>query len=180
MMHRNYSRRQAGDGFTLIELLVTLSVFAILVALGLPSIEESIRNSRITAQNNEMLSLLYYARSEAVRRNTSVAVQILPTTEGWDAIVQDPSNEADIEGCVPGQLRCTSNTRVSLSANTSVLTFNNRGYIRDLDDPWTGETMYLQHENCLGQRQRRRVDITATGQIFSCGLPCDSTEACPL
>ena len=179
-MDSNFSRLSVSDGFTLIELITALSVFALLVAWSFPSIEESIRNSRITAQNNEMLSMLHYARSEAVRRNTSVPVQVLSTSEGWDAIVQDPSNEADIEGCVPGQLRCTSNTQANLTANTGLLTFNNRGYIRDLDDPWTGETIYLQHENCQGQRQRRRIDITATGQIDSCALPCNSTEACPL
>ncbi|MCP4048221.1 MAG: prepilin-type N-terminal cleavage/methylation domain-containing protein [Gammaproteobacteria bacterium] len=175
-----FSKQREARAFTLIELLTTLSVFALLMTLGFPSIEESIRNNRMSTQNNEMLSMLYYARIEAIRRNASVPVLISSTTQGWDAIVQDPSNEADIEGCVPGQLRCTSKTRVDLTINTAILTYNNRGYIRGADDAWTVETMYLQHENCRGQRQRRRIDISPTGRINSCDLPCDSVEVCPL
>ncbi len=179
--HKTYNSKQWRAGaFTLIELLTSLSVLALLVAWGFPSIDESIRNNRMSAQNNEMLSMLYYARSEAIRRNASVPVLISSTSQGWDAIVQDPNNEADIEGCVPGQLRCTSKTRVGLTINTAVLTFNNRGYIRGADDAWTVETLYLQHENCQGQVQRRRIDVSPTGRISSCGLPCDSMEVCPL
>lgn len=180
MRKSNISKQPEAQAFTLIELLISLSVLALLVAWGFPSIEDSIRNNRMSAQNNEMLSMLYYARSEAIRRNTSVPVLISPTGQGWDAIVRDPNNEADIEGCVPGQLRCASKTRVDLLANTAIVTFNNRGYIRDADDAWTAETMYLQHENCQGLRQRRRIDISPTGRVNSCGLPCNSVELCPL
>lgn len=180
MTKDKFAEQHKDGAFTLIELLIALSVVAILVAWGFPSIDESIRNNRMSAQNNEMLSMLYYARSEAIRRNTSVPVLISSTSQGWGAIVQDPSHEADIEGCVPGQLRCTSKTRVNLTAAATTVTFNNRGYIRGIDDAWTVETLYLQHENCRGQRQRRRIDISPTGRINSCGLPCDSVEACAL
>ena len=177
---RREIKKKSWRAFTLIELLTSLSVLAVLVTMGFPSIEESIRNNRMSAQNNEMLSMFYYARSEAIRRNTSVSVSVSPTSEGWDAIVQDPSNEADIDGCVPGQLRCTSKTQVNLVVGVATLTFNNRGYIRGMDDAWTAETMYLQHENCQGLRQRRRIDVSPTGRINSCDLPCNSVEACTL
>jgi Tfp pilus assembly protein FimT len=134
----------------------------------------------MAAQNNEMIAMLYYARSEAIRRNAEIPVLIIATAEGWDAIIEDPSEEADVEGCVPGQLRCSSNTRVSLTAATTMLTFNNRGYIRNADDAWTVETLFLQHESCVGQNQRRRINISPTGQVSSCRLPCDSNEVCPL
>jgi hypothetical protein len=62
---------------------------------------------------------------------------------------------------------------------TFELTFNNRGYIRGIDDAWVPETLFLQHENCSGSNQRRRIDITPTGQVSSCSLPCDSTAVCP-
>lgn len=180
MNKSNFSTRHGAGAFTIIELFVSISILTILVAWGFPSIGESIRKNRVSAQNNEVMSMFYYARSEAIRRNTAVAVLITPTDEGWDAMVQDPSNEADVEGCVPGQLRCASNTNVNLIADTTILTFNNRGYIRGADDAWTPETIYLQHENCQGLNQRRRIDISPTGQINSCVLPCDSVEGCPL
>jgi len=126
---------------------------------------------------------------------------------GWDAVVEDPNNEVEVAGCVLGQLRCTSNTGAaltipaaddeepsseSLSSGTEAveseeeeeggatfeMTFNNRGYIRGSDDVWTPETLFLQHEQCSGQNQRTRIDITPTGQISSCNLACNSTAAC--
>ncbi len=65
-----------------------------------------------------------------------------------------------------------------IAGSTFEISFNNRGYIRGSDDAWAPETFYLQHENCSGQNQRYRIDITPTGQVSSCALPCDSTEAC--
>ena len=180
MKYAAFKQRNASAGFTFIELMILLSVLSILVAWGFPSIEQSIRDNRMAAQNNEMIALLYYARSEAIRRNTEIPVLFIATAEGWDAIIEDPSEEADVEGCVPGQLRCSSNTQVSLTAATSMLTFNNRGYIRGADDAWTTETLFLQHENCIGQNQRRRITVSPTGQVTSCKLPCNSNEACPL
>lgn len=163
----------------MIELVITLAVFAILVALGTPAIQDTIRNGRVAAQHNELIAFLSFAKSEAVRRNTSVPINLTSTANGWDAIVEDPSDEADVEGCVPGQLRCTSNTRVALIADVAVLDFNSRGYIRDADEAWTAETLFLQHENCEGNLQRRRIDILPTGQISSCSLACNSMAACP-
>ena len=173
--------RHENKGFTVIELIIVLGVLAILVGWGFPSLQQSINNNRIAAQNNELLSILHYTRSEAIRRNTSVLMLIASTSAGWEAIIDDPNDESDVEGCVPGQLRCSNNTKVDLTTNTASLTFNNRGYIRGLDDAWVVETLYLQHENCNGANQRRRIDISPTGHVGSCSLPCDDEDnACPL
>ena len=167
-------------GFTVIELLISLSILAVLFTWGLPSLDESIRNNRVSAQNNEILAMLYYAKSEAIRRNDQVTILLVSTSDGWTAVVEDPRHEADIEGCVTGQLRCSSNTQVGIDATSALLTFNNRGYIREADEPWTSEFIYLQHENCSGLHQRRRINIGPTGHIDSCHLACDDRDACPL
>jgi len=164
--------------FTLFELMLTIGIFAILVALGYPSIQQSIRNNQVVAQGNELVALLSFARSEAIRRNTSVPILLTPNTDGWSLIVEDPNDEADVVGCVPGQLRCVRNTRVYLIADFTELTFNNRGYITEAAGPWTAETIYLKHESCSGDYQHRRIDITPTGQVRSCSLGCN-TAACP-
>ena len=59
-------------GFTLIELLVTLSVAAILLTIAAPNFQTFILNNRIANQSNMMLAALNYARSEAVRRGSTV------------------------------------------------------------------------------------------------------------
>jgi type IV fimbrial biogenesis protein FimT len=171
--------KRAKNGFTLIELVIVLAVMAILVAWGFPSLTESIKNNRMVAQNNELVAMLQYARSEAIRRNTDVEVH-LSTTDGWDGHIEDPGFSDPPANCDAGQLRCASSDRADLAftAEGGVIRFNNRGYIRSFGDSWVPETLYLQHENCNGQNQRRRIDITPTGQISSCRLSCGSTEAC--
>jgi type IV fimbrial biogenesis protein FimT len=63
-------------GFTLVELLATLTVAAILLTVGVPSMQDLIRNNRLTAATNLIVSSLNIARSEAIKqgRNASVCV----------------------------------------------------------------------------------------------------------
>lgn len=62
------------NGFTLVELLVTVAILGILLAVGIPSFQGLILNSRMTTQANEFLTILNYTRSEAIKRNTRVTV----------------------------------------------------------------------------------------------------------
>jgi type IV fimbrial biogenesis protein FimT len=178
MNTKHMTNARNARGFTLLELIIVLAVMAILVAWGFPSLEESMKNNRMVAQNNEMVAMLQYARSEAIRRNTSVEVHLSADGNEWEAYIDDPDNMADVEGCVLGQLRCSENERVAMDADTGLITFNNRGYIRDFGEGWTPETLFLQHENCNGNSQRRRIDIMPTGQISSCSLACGSEANC--
>ena len=61
-------------GFTLMELLVTVSIVAILAAIGIPSLTETIKSNRITAQVNEFVLALNFARSEAIKRGVRVSL----------------------------------------------------------------------------------------------------------
>ena len=61
-------------GFTLIELLVTLSIASILIAVAIPSFRElSIRN-RLVTYTNDFVATVNVARSEAVRRGSTVTI----------------------------------------------------------------------------------------------------------
>lgn len=55
------------SGFTLIELMVAIAVVAILLAIGLPSFQQSLRSSRVVTSANEVLASLSLARTEAIR-----------------------------------------------------------------------------------------------------------------
>jgi len=61
-------------GFTLIELLVTVAMMAIVLALGVPSFTELIKNNRLTTATNELVTALNLARSEAIKRGVRVTV----------------------------------------------------------------------------------------------------------
>lgn len=61
-------------GFTLIELMVTVSIVGILLAVGVPNFLAFLQNNRMVAQTNDVVTMLGYARSEAIKRNLPVTV----------------------------------------------------------------------------------------------------------
>ncbi len=61
-------------GFTLPELLVTISVAAMLLSLSVPNFMTFQRSNAMTAAANEMISGLYLARTEAVKRQVPVTL----------------------------------------------------------------------------------------------------------
>ncbi len=88
--------RKAG-GFTLLELLVTVSIAAILLAIGLPSYVTFIDNNRITAQANDLLYGFNMARSEATKRGTEVRIASNNGSNwnsGWK-LLADTNNDSD-------------------------------------------------------------------------------------
>lgn len=62
-------RLKLTKGFTMIELVVTMAIFAILVALAVPSFESVFNSNRLSGAANEILAGMQSARMEAVRRN---------------------------------------------------------------------------------------------------------------
>ena len=56
--------------------MMTLAVAAVLVGVGVPSMQNLIRNNRLTAATNQFVSSLNIARSEAIKqgRNATVCV----------------------------------------------------------------------------------------------------------
>lgn len=60
------------SGFTFIELIVTIIVLSVVASFALPSFRTAILDNRLTAQTNEVSSLISYARSEASKLRTGV------------------------------------------------------------------------------------------------------------
>ena len=59
-------------GFTLIELMVAIAVTAILVALAVPSFRNLIVSSRLNGVASDMVDAVSFARSESIKRNSSI------------------------------------------------------------------------------------------------------------
>ncbi|AQV92777.1 prepilin-type N-terminal cleavage/methylation domain-containing protein [Cupriavidus necator] len=75
------SRIPSVAGFTLIELITTVMIAAILLTVATPYFRDFVLGQRIRTAAYDLASTLVYARSEAIKRNTGVAVA--PATGGW-------------------------------------------------------------------------------------------------
>jgi len=81
-------KNQSNKGFTVIELMVTIAVVAILLSVAVPSFWTFIQSNRVTAQANELVTALGFARSEAVKRGEIVSLCM--------------SNQAEPPACATG------------------------------------------------------------------------------
>lgn len=73
--------RVRSKGFTVVELMVTLSITAILLGIGVPSFVSFIRGQAVKTASFDITSMLIFARSEAIKRNTNVVVT--PASGNW-------------------------------------------------------------------------------------------------
>lgn len=89
-------------GFTLPELLIVVTVLAVLMAAGLPSMAEFVRNQRVKTASFDLFSTLVFARSEAITRNAAVKMEPVSGawTNGW-TVKDAAGNVLRTAGSVP-------------------------------------------------------------------------------
>lgn len=101
-------------GFTIVELMIAVLILAILMGVGVPSFQSTVKNNRMTSDLNAFITSLNQARSEAVKQNQEVVVctssngtSCAGTTNwenGWVVFV-DRDNDGTIDdgdACGPG------------------------------------------------------------------------------
>lgn len=141
-----HAERRSARAFTLIELLFAITLLGILVALGLPSFTDWIRNGQIRTVAEALQDGLRTAQTEAVRRNQQVVIsftndtnpQLNPTAvvdgRGWS--IQTVSSPY-IDGGVPEPIRAGVLTDVASSIQivsdpaTKAVCFNGNGRLMD-------------------------------------------------
>ncbi|WP_355661989.1 GspH/FimT family pseudopilin [Halomonas salifodinae] len=81
------NRCNGSRGFTLIELMVTIALVAVFATLAVPGFQQLMADNRRASEVNEILSVLSYARSEAVKRRENVTATITTSGTGWSVEV---------------------------------------------------------------------------------------------
>ena len=163
-------------GFSLIELMVTVAVLAILVAIGLPSFQGSMRSNRVATSTNELLASFSLARSEAIRSPGGAAICSTENgtscggswNDGWMVWI-DMNGDGLVTGADDRVLRyIETDSKLDLAmaadggaAEGVTIRFDTRG--RRIGAP---RTITIEPETCpAGHDLVRDVSVSATGQV---------------
>tara|TARA_R110001599_G_scaffold353790_1_gene597741 strand:+ start:26597 stop:27142 length:546 start_codon:yes stop_codon:yes gene_type:complete len=126
-------RSTAGSGsagFTLVELMVVVVIVAVIAVMAGPSFSEASLNSRLKSATNALLSSVYSARGEAIKRN--VPVRLCASSDGascagsgdWEQgwIVLDPNDVViETQNPLPSGYKATSTGGLTLTFQPSGL-----------------------------------------------------------
>ena len=159
-------------GFSLIELMVTIAVLAILLAIGLPSFQGSMRSNRVATATNELIASINLARTEAIRNPNGAAMCASEDGEdcggswndGWIVWISgdgdnDPDGDDDqvlryVEG--RGNLEVSA---VSTGLGNTIR-FDNRGRSSE------ARTLTVRSDVCPdGVELVRTLSLSRTGQV---------------
>ncbi len=176
-------------GFTIIELLITIVVATILLAIGVPSFQEFIKNNRISGQSNSLIISIQMARNEAIKRGTGSVLcastdqatcsgnddwstgWIVYSDVGQDGNLDLDANGDGVEDCV----RDDCLVRTSNALTKSTLDGNGRSSIRFLPTGLTTNvaavTLKLTADDCY-HKQVRDVTITRQGHTMVTKQDC--------
>jgi type IV fimbrial biogenesis protein FimT len=163
----------AGRGFTLVELMIAIAVFAILLAIAVPSFRDASLGARLSSIANNMVASVQLARSEAIKRNA--AITLCASSDGstcdddvdWDTgwVVRDDGAGTVIQV----QQSLPAGWKLTQSGGTSQLSFQPIGVGA------TAATFTACRSNPVG-KQERVVTVTATGMAY---VTSTATGTCP-
>ncbi|WP_295763463.1 GspH/FimT family pseudopilin [Undibacterium sp.] len=146
-------------GFTLIELMMTLSIAAVLLAIGVPSMRDLIRDARLSSQADLLLRSINAARMDAIKQrsnfkvcpaatpNSATACSTLATdwTNGWILI----------NGTTISQ-RLLGKSGVTITSAATAVEFG-----ATLGTPTAASSFVL----CVSGRKQQTVNVSASGHV---------------
>jgi len=158
-------------GFTLIELMVTIVLASILAAIAVPGFRDLIQNNRAITLSSDFTTAIQLARSEAIKRGSSVTVCAASDTthtacggsddwsNGW-IVFSDPNADgviADLGDRIKVQDYLTTGSNVTTTV--ARLTFSEIGLVTT-----GGGSFGLAADGCVG-KHGRLVNVATTGRL---------------
>lgn len=174
-------------GVTLVELLLTIVVLTALLAIGVPTFKQFVKNNRLTAQANDLVIAIQLARSEAVKRTTSTFICASDDgstcsgndnwTTGWIVFSDLNRNGIPDVGATPPLCEASEDCmiRTASALEKSTLDGNGASDIRFLPDGLTNSgaaiTLTLEAYDC-SNNQVRDITVTRQGHTLVSNQPC--------
>jgi type IV fimbrial biogenesis protein FimT len=164
-------------GFSLIELMLAILILSLVLAKGLPSVMDYIRNDRIRSAAEEMRDGLHTARMEAIRRNATV--NFVPNATGWSVVL--PGAGATPDETLHARVPRSSENQLAAAASAASVSFSGSGRLSGAG-AFTIE-LTTPAEACVadgGLARCLRVSTVAGGMIRMCdpALPPGNPQAC--
>jgi type IV fimbrial biogenesis protein FimT len=122
----------SSQGFTLIEMMMAIAVMAIVLAAGMPSFGNAFLGNRLAAHANSLVASVALARSEAIKRNTTVTLcasangSSCSSSGGWEQgwIVKEAAPGSAV---LQRQQAIASGMKITQSGGTAELSFHSSG-----------------------------------------------------
>lgn len=170
------SIRRAVGGFSLVETLIVMVIASVLAVLAAPSFRAVADSIRLTSASNALLAHLYFARSEAIKRNARVVLcksvdgVACTTSGGWEqgrVVFHDANNNGlldageqvlAIEPSLHADLRLVGNQSVA-----RYVSFDPSGSTRLVGGGFQAGTLTLCRQS-LSRGEARLIVLNAVGR----------------
>jgi type IV fimbrial biogenesis protein FimT len=165
-------------GFTLIELMIGVAILGTLVAVGLPSFTQMLRNSQVRGAAESVANGIQRARAEAVAHNSKVQFTLAADTSWYVDYVATPNAAARLDS--RDNTSSAAATITVLPAAATTITFNQLGQVVS-PNPADGSLPLTQVSfAATGSNLNLRVTIGAGGNAKVCdpSLPTSNVRAC--
>ena len=189
-------KKAANRGFTLIEILVVVSIMAVLLALGVPSMREAIERNTVSGHINTFIGGLRYARSEAIRAGVPVVMcqstnadSSAPTcaaaagsgwARGWLIFVNRDLDAGNVYSSAGGDILLKAQGALSgsggvtqTSGATDKFVFRSTGLLT------SGLSSFTFNSNSLDPRQQRLICVSMQGRariLATAAAACSNTD----
>lgn len=162
-------------GFTMVEMLIVIAVLSVVLTIGIPRLTEVMDSTRAKRAADTISAFLINAKSEAIKRNTTVRVVFTTTADSWCAGM----TTADTCDCTAGTCTLDNVPRILDGASFKDVVLNNPesgGAFSFTSVRGTVNAGNAEVESASGHQIR--VVVSTMGRIRLCSPDGEGYPAC--
>jgi type IV fimbrial biogenesis protein FimT len=166
---------RSSRGFSLLELMIAITLLGILLGIAIPTFREITRNNSVTGAQNDLVTALNLARSEALRRNRRVTV--CSSTDGETCGDESSWNEGWIaftDRTTPGTVDGDDEVlQIWQPRNANLVFTTEDGFVQYAATGMSAAplTVGIHWTGCTGAHMRR-VTVLITGAVTGGLVDC--------